>query len=124
MLGPEHPETLTSIANRALIYWNQGRWNGAEDLQMKAMESIFRVLSREHPDISTCRSPYVGCVTTHHSWVLPGSLHVVASYLYTRTIILSHYDNIRQKESPRALILAFYNCPRKQDGVVVGVNGL
>ena len=32
-----------------------------------------------------CRSTYVGCVTTHHSWRLPGSRDIVVSFLYTRT---------------------------------------
>ena len=32
-----------------------------------------------------CRSTYIGCVTTLHSRVLPGSLHIVASLLWTRS---------------------------------------
>ncbi|KAE8397202.1 purine and uridine phosphorylase [Aspergillus pseudonomiae] len=38
VLGPEHPDTLTSMANLALIYRNQGRWKEAEELQLQEIE--------------------------------------------------------------------------------------
>jgi hypothetical protein len=31
VLGEEHPSTLTSIANLASTYGNQGRWKEAEE---------------------------------------------------------------------------------------------
>jgi hypothetical protein len=34
VLGKEHPDTLTSMANLALTFWNQGRWKEAEDLNV------------------------------------------------------------------------------------------
>ena len=37
--GPKHPSTLTSVANLASAYWNQGRWDEAEKLQMQVMET-------------------------------------------------------------------------------------
>ena len=36
--GPEHPDTLTSMANLALTFWNKGRWTEAEKLFMQVME--------------------------------------------------------------------------------------
>ncbi|KAL5040781.1 hypothetical protein BDW71DRAFT_212780 [Aspergillus fruticulosus] len=33
--GPEHPSTLTSMDKLASTYWNQGRWNEAEKLQVQ-----------------------------------------------------------------------------------------
>ena len=44
VLGLEHPDTLTSMANLALTYENQGRWKEAEKLGMQAMETRKRVL--------------------------------------------------------------------------------
>jgi Tetratricopeptide repeat len=32
VLGKEHPDTLTSMANLASTYGNQGRWKEAEEL--------------------------------------------------------------------------------------------
>src|SRR4051812_2272258 len=53
VLGQEHPSTLTSMANLASTYRNQGRWKEAEELDVKAMETRKRVLGQEHPDTLT-----------------------------------------------------------------------
>jgi hypothetical protein len=53
VLGQEHPDTLTSIANLASTFWNQGRWKEAEDLFVQVMETRKRVLGQEHPDTLT-----------------------------------------------------------------------
>ncbi|KAH8761907.1 hypothetical protein BGZ57DRAFT_992576, partial [Hyaloscypha finlandica] len=44
VLGQEHLDTLTSIANLASIYRNQGRWKEAEDLDVQVIETRKRVL--------------------------------------------------------------------------------
>ena len=49
MLGAEHPDTLTSMANLASTYRNQGRWKEAEDLGVQVKETRKRVLGAEHP---------------------------------------------------------------------------
>jgi hypothetical protein len=33
-LGVDHPHTLTSMANLAATYRNQGRWDAAEELEV------------------------------------------------------------------------------------------
>jgi hypothetical protein len=50
LLGEEHPDTLTSMANLAFTYWNQGRRKEAKKLDEKAMEARKRLLGEEHPD--------------------------------------------------------------------------
>jgi hypothetical protein len=50
VLGNEHPDTLTSMANLASTYWDQGRWAEAEDLQVQVIETTKRVLGDEHPN--------------------------------------------------------------------------
>jgi Tetratricopeptide repeat len=50
VLGQDHPSTLTSMANLASTYRNQGRWKEAEDLQKQELEICLRVLGEEHPD--------------------------------------------------------------------------
>jgi len=50
VLGQEHPDTLTSVANLASTYRNQGRWKEAEELDVQVMETRKRVLGQEHPD--------------------------------------------------------------------------
>jgi hypothetical protein len=53
VLGEEHPSTLTSMANLASTYWNQGRWTEAEVLFVQVMETKKRVLREEHPSTLT-----------------------------------------------------------------------
>jgi hypothetical protein len=42
VLGAEHPDTLTSMANLASTYRNQGRWKEAEELDVQVMETSLR----------------------------------------------------------------------------------
>jgi tetratricopeptide (TPR) repeat protein len=53
ILGGGHSDTLTSMNNLALTYWNQGRWNEAEKLQVEVMERRKEVLREGHSDILT-----------------------------------------------------------------------
>jgi hypothetical protein len=52
-LGWEHPSTLTSKANLASTYRNQGRWKEAEELEVQVMETSARVPGWEHPSTLT-----------------------------------------------------------------------
>jgi tetratricopeptide (TPR) repeat protein len=49
----DHPGTLTSMANLALTYRNQGRWKEAKELEVQVMETRKRVLGAEHPSTLT-----------------------------------------------------------------------
>jgi hypothetical protein len=50
VLGEEHPDMLTAMADLASTYRKQGRWKEAEELFVKVMEASSRVLGEEHPD--------------------------------------------------------------------------
>ena len=49
MLGPEHPDTLASIANLASMRQGQHRWREAEELHRQVADARKRVLGLEHP---------------------------------------------------------------------------
>ena len=49
-LGPDHEGTLTSMADLAYTYWNQGRWDDAEKLEVKVMQARRDKLGSDHPD--------------------------------------------------------------------------
>lgn len=49
VLGKEHPDTLTNIANLASTYWEQGHLKEVEKLEVQVMETTKRVLGKEHP---------------------------------------------------------------------------
>ncbi|KAF8586125.1 TPR-like protein, partial [Ramaria rubella] len=50
LLGPEHPDTLSSIAILSLTYQKQGRWKEAEELGVQVVDLRKRLLGPEHPD--------------------------------------------------------------------------
>lgn len=50
VLGDEHPDTLTAIANLGITHHHLGRHQEASELLMKALEMRTRVLGAEHPD--------------------------------------------------------------------------
>jgi hypothetical protein len=52
-LGVDHPSTLTSMANLASTYRNQGRWDAAEELDVQVMETRKTKLGVDHPDTLT-----------------------------------------------------------------------
>ena len=48
VLGEEHPKTLASMSNLAVIFQNQGRWKEAEELGAQELKICKRVLGGEH----------------------------------------------------------------------------
>ena len=50
VLGPEHPDTLSSLNNLAVLYEDQGKYEQAEPLYQRALATRERVLGPEHPD--------------------------------------------------------------------------
>ncbi|KAE8394289.1 Tetratricopeptide repeat-domain-containing protein [Aspergillus alliaceus] len=53
VLGPGHPDTLTSMANLASTYRKQGRWKEVKELDVQALNTRKQVLGPEHPDTLT-----------------------------------------------------------------------
>ena len=51
MLGEEHPETLTSMNNLAVLYRAEGKYPQAEPLYMRVVEVQRRVLGADHPNM-------------------------------------------------------------------------
>src|SRR5260221_13896991 len=58
VLGPEHPSTLSTVNNLAVLYWNQGKYEQAERLMQRALTTKERVLGPEHPDTVSTRENY------------------------------------------------------------------
>jgi tetratricopeptide (TPR) repeat protein len=50
VLGREHPETLTSMNNLALVLSEQGKYEEAETIHRQTLELARKVLGREHPN--------------------------------------------------------------------------
>ena len=50
VLGPEHPDTATSLNNLAVLYQAMGEYAKAEPLLQEALRIRQKVLGPEHPD--------------------------------------------------------------------------
>jgi len=50
ILGEQHPDTLTAMANLASTYLNQGKWDEAMGLQEKVLALTKQILGEQHPD--------------------------------------------------------------------------
>jgi Tetratricopeptide repeat len=59
------PDTLTSMANLASTYRDQGQWKEAEGLEVQVMETKKRVLGAEHPDTLTSMAHLASTYRNH-----------------------------------------------------------
>ncbi|MFD2902280.1 tetratricopeptide repeat protein, partial [Klebsiella pneumoniae] len=49
-MGPEHPDTLTSVSSLGSVLQRQGKFEEAEAMHRRALEMREKVLGSEHPD--------------------------------------------------------------------------
>lgn len=68
IFGPEHPCVLFYKADFASIYWSQGRWSEAEELQVPVIETIKRVLGLEYPNTLTSMSCLASTYGSQGRW--------------------------------------------------------
>ncbi|KAJ6499503.1 hypothetical protein DFH09DRAFT_1289964 [Mycena vulgaris] len=50
LLGADHPDTLSAMANLAATYWELGRYTEAEPLDCSVLEKRKQLLGADHPD--------------------------------------------------------------------------
>jgi len=62
VLGKEHPHTLKSVANFALVLKNQGKYTEAEKMYRQALELMEKGLGDEHPTTKRCRDNLAKCL--------------------------------------------------------------
>ena len=67
-LGADHPDTLTSMANLASTYRNQGRWEEAEKLDVQVMETSKTKLGADHPDTLTSMANLASTYRNQGRW--------------------------------------------------------
>ncbi|KAL2018281.1 hypothetical protein VTK56DRAFT_985 [Thermocarpiscus australiensis] len=51
VLGKEHPDTLTSMNNLALVLRRQRKYKEAKQMHRQALQLREKVLGKEHPDM-------------------------------------------------------------------------
>ena len=71
VLGPEHPDTLTSVNNLAALYLVQGRYGEAEPLYKRVIEASERVLGKEHPHTLLAGTIWRSCIWSRAATARP-----------------------------------------------------
>jgi len=94
VLGPEHPDTLISMANLASTYRNQGRWDHAEELEIQALETRKRVLGLEHPDTLISMANLASTYRNQGRWDQAEELEIQALETRKRVLGLEHPDTL------------------------------
>jgi Tfp pilus assembly protein PilF len=62
ILGPEHPDTMTSMNNLGVALGQQGRYHEASVLLQEALALREKILGLNHPDTVTTRNNTQICV--------------------------------------------------------------
>lgn len=93
-LGAEHPSTLTSMANLASTYGNQGRWEKAEELDLQIMEVTKRVHGAEHPLMLTSVCNLATTLNSLHRWAEAEELELQLLETMKRVLGAEHPDTL------------------------------
>ncbi|RMZ89583.1 hypothetical protein DV736_g3190, partial [Chaetothyriales sp. CBS 134916] len=94
VLGAEHPSTLTSMANLASTFWNQGRWKEAEAQEVQVMETRSKVLGAEHPDTLTSMANLASIYWSQGQWKEAEVLEVQVMETRSKVFGAEHPDTL------------------------------
>ncbi|KAF6806923.1 Kinesin light chain 5 [Colletotrichum sojae] len=94
ILGQEHPSTLTSMANLASTYRNQGRWKKAEELGVRVMETKKTVLGEEHPDTLASMNNLASTYRSQGRWKEAEELQAKELEICARVLGEEHPDTL------------------------------
>ena len=91
-LGPDHPETLTSMANLATLYRKQGRWEEAERLQVFVMHWSKERLGLDHPKTLASMSALAATYWNQGRWDEAEKLNVDVMNVFNAKLGSDHQD--------------------------------
>ncbi|RMZ88740.1 hypothetical protein DV736_g4036, partial [Chaetothyriales sp. CBS 134916] len=90
----DHPATLTSIANLASTFWNQGRWDKAEKLEVQVMETYMTKLGADHPDTLTSIANLASTFWSQGRWDEAEKLEIQVMETYMMKLGADHPDTL------------------------------
>ena len=94
VFGPEHPDTLTSVNNLAVLLESQGNYGAAEPLYRRALEARERVLGPEHPDTIILVNNLAALLDSQGDYAAAESLHRRALEAQERVLGPEHPDTL------------------------------
>jgi tetratricopeptide (TPR) repeat protein len=93
-LGPDHSDTLTSMAALASIYSNQGRLEEAEKLRAQVADIRKRVLGTYHPNTLTSMADLASTYYEQGRWKEAEELGVQVMEMRKRVLGADHLDTL------------------------------
>ena len=121
LLGPEHPDTLTSMANLASTYRNQGRWEEAEKLSVQVIEMSKMKLGPDHPDTLTSIANLASTLRNQGRWAEAESLEVQGMETSKRVLGEEHPSTLTSMHN---LALTYWNQGRWAEAELLEVQGM
>jgi len=99
ILGPEHPDTLSSRNNLGYAYWEAGRFDDAISAHEATLKVRERILGPDHPDTLTSRSNLASAY--RHSGRLDDATRLFETTLAARERILGpeHPDTLQSQNN-------------------------
>jgi tetratricopeptide (TPR) repeat protein len=94
VLGPENPDTLTSMSDLAATYCSQGRWKESEELELQVMERRKQVLGPEHLDTLLSMTGLVAIYCNLGRWKEAEVLGVQVMEVRKQVLGLEHPDTL------------------------------
>ena len=99
VLGKEHPDTLRSMNNLALILNNQGKYEEAEQIHQQALQFRERVLGKEHPNTLTSMNNLANVLRSQGKYKEAEQIHQQALQLREKVLGKEHPDTLSSVSS-------------------------
>jgi serine/threonine protein kinase/Flp pilus assembly protein TadD len=94
VLGPRHPDTLTSMASLAGVLWREGHYPEAEKLAREIVEIRRRVLGPEHPDTLMSMQTLANVLNAEGRYAEAEKLHRQTLEIRRRVLGPEHPDTL------------------------------
>src|SRR5260370_104188 len=98
-LGPEHPDTATSLNNLAELYRDQGKYEQAEPLLKRALAIDEKLSGPQHPDTATNLNNLAGLYRAQGNYAQAEPLYQRALAIYEQQLGLEHPNTVIVREN-------------------------
>ncbi|KAK0745442.1 P-loop containing nucleoside triphosphate hydrolase protein [Schizothecium vesticola] len=106
VLGKEHPSTLGSMNNLALVLDSQGKYEEAEQMHRQALQLREKVLGKEHPSTLGSMNNLALVLDSQGKYEEAEQMHRQALQLYQKVLGKEHPSTLRSKNNLAACLRA------------------
>ncbi len=121
LLGPEHPDTVTSLNNLAVLYKRMNDYVRAEPLYKRALEIREKILESEHPDIAISLNNLAMLYRAIGDYAKAGSFHKRSLDIYEKAFGSDHPDTAILLNN---LAFLYSSQDRNQEAIILFQRGL